>query len=148
MASSRSGTSLFMERYLSYEPWIKDDYLVPIPWRPITLPPRLKSQSCGQTKSSLLTHHLATPKEVAKSLLEAGIELADWKPEGHDECWDITQALYYEDGSKHVEKLIADGGEEMLSLTKWLIKDNKNVKYRTMEEIWDVCLIFLSPFLV
>jgi prephenate dehydrogenase len=79
----------------------------------------------------------ARPKEVAKSLLETGIELVDWKPEGHDECWDITQALYYKDGSKHVEQLIADGGEE-----------SKNVKYRTVEEIWDVCLIFLSPFLV
>lgn len=42
MASSRSGISLFMEIYLSYEPWIKDDYLVPIPWRPVTLLPRLK----------------------------------------------------------------------------------------------------------
>jgi amidase len=56
--------------------------------------------------------------------------------------------VYFEDGGKHVEKLIADGRGEMFSLTKWLIKDNKNVKYRTVEEIWDACLIFLPLFLV
>jgi len=56
------------------------------------------------------------------------------KPEGHDDCWDITQALYYEDGGKHVEKLIAEGGEEMLPLTKWLIKDNE----MSSIELWKV----------
>lgn len=129
-----------METYLSYEPWIKDDYLVPIPWRAVTLPPKLKIAIMWS--DDIVTPHPPVTralKEVAKSLSEAGIELEDWKPEGHDDCWDITQALYYEDGGKQVEKLIADGGEEMLPLTKWLIKDNENVKYRTVEEIWDVC---------
>jgi amidase len=137
-----------METHLSYEPWIKEDYLVPTPWRPVTLPPRLKIAIMWS--DDIVTPHPSVTralKKVAKSLLEAGIELVDWKPEGHDECWEITQALYYDDGGKHVEKLIAYGGDEMLSLTKWLIKDNKNVKYRTVEEIWDVCLIFLPPFL-
>jgi amidase len=118
-----------METHLSYEPWIKDDYLVPILWRPVILPPEAENRNHVVRRhrhSSPVTRAL---KEVAKSLLEAGIELVDWKTEGHDECWDITQALYSEDGGKHVEKLIAYGGEEMLSLTKWLIKDNKNVKY-------------------
>jgi hypothetical protein len=138
-----------METYLSYEPWIKDDYLVPILGDPLLPPAEAENRNhvVRRNRHSSPVRN-ACPKEVAKSLLEAGIELVDWKPEGHDECWGITQALYYEDGSKHVEQLIADGGEELLFLTKWLIKDNKNVKYRTVEEIWDVCLTFLLPFLV
>ena len=130
---------LFMETYLSYEPWIKDDYLVPIPWRPVTLPAKLKIAIMWS--DDIVTPHPPVTralKEVAKSLSEAGIELVEWKPEGHDDCWDITQALYYEDDGKHVEKLIAEGGEEMLLLTKWLIKDNENVKYRTVEGVWEV----------
>ena len=108
MASSRSGISLFMETHLSYEPWIKDDYLVPIPWRPVTLLPRLKIAIMWS--DDIVTPHPPVTralKKVAKPLLEAGIELVDWKPEGHDECWEITQALHYDDGGKHVEKLIA-----------------------------------------
>jgi len=62
----------------------------------------------------------------------------DWKPEGHDECWDITQALYYEDGGRKVEELIKEGGETLMPLTEWLIHGSGNVKYRTVEDVWDL----------
>ncbi|KAE8440968.1 hypothetical protein EG329_006157 [Mollisiaceae sp. DMI_Dod_QoI] len=139
MASSRSGLDLFMETYLSYSPWIKDDYLVPIPWRSVTLPPKLKIAIMWS--DDIVTPHppiTRALKSVAKTLSEAGIEVVDWKPEGHDECWDITQALYYEDGGKAVEKLIRDGGETVMPLTEWLIHGSENVKYRTVEDIWDL----------
>jgi len=125
-----------METYLSYEPWIKEDYLVPIPWRSVTIPPKLKI-AVMWTDGIVTPHPPVTRalKEVAQKLVEAGHEVVDWKPEGHDECWDITQALYYEDGAKNIEKLIKKGGEELLPLTKWLIKDNENVKFRTAEEV-------------
>lgn len=126
-----------MSTYMSYEPWITDDYLVPIPWRSITLPAKLKI-------AVMYTDNIVTPsppiaramKSVVDSLVAAGHEIVEWKAEGHDECWNITQALYYEDGGRAVEKLINEGGEEMLPLTKWLIKDNENVKYRTVEDVW------------
>ncbi|TVY36304.1 putative amidase [Lachnellula subtilissima] len=73
--------------------------------------------------------------EVAQTLKAAGHEIVDWIPEGHDECWNITHSLYYEDGAKCVETLLAKGGEELLPLTEWLIKDNENVKWRTAEEV-------------
>lgn len=136
MATSRSGLDLFMKTYLSYEPWIKDDSLLPIPWRSVTLPPKLKI--AVMWSDGIVTPHppiTRALKEVSKALADAGHEIVDWKPEGHDECWDITQALYFEDGAKNVEELILKGGEELLPLTKWLIKDNKNVKYRTAEDV-------------
>jgi amidase len=132
---------------MSYEPWIQDDYLVPIPWRSVVLPPTLKI-------AVMYTDNIVTPsppisralKSVVASLVAAGHEVVEWKAEGHDECWDITQALYYEDGGRAVEKLIADGGEDMLPLTKWLIKDNDNVKYRTVEDVWTVRYPSLHSF--
>lgn len=128
-----------MKSYLSYQPWIEEDYMIPIPWREVTLPPRLKIAIMWS--DGVVTPHPPVTralKEVAKSLADAGVELVDWIPEGHDECWDITQALYFEDAGRTLEKVVIEGGEDLLPLTKWLIKDNKNVKYRTVEEVCDV----------
>ncbi|TVY27433.1 putative amidase [Lachnellula hyalina] len=136
MSTSRSGLDLFMEAYLSYEPWTKEDSIAPIPWRPITLPPKLKIAIMWS--DNIVTPHppiTRALKEVAQTLQAAGHEIVDWIPEAHDECWDITHSLYYEDGAKCVEALLAKGGEELLPLTEWLIKDNENVKWRTAEEV-------------
>lgn len=146
MSSSRSGLDLFMQTYLSYEPWIKDDYLVPIPWREVKFEGMIKIAimwSDGVVKPS--PPIIRALKQVAESLGKAnaagvkpGFEIVDWKPEGHDECWNLTQALYYEDGGRRTEGLIKEGGEEVLPLTEWLIHGSANVKYRTVEEVWDV----------
>lgn len=136
MSTSRSGLDLFMEAYLSYEPWTKEDTIAPIPWRPVTLPPKLKI-------AIMWTDDIVTPhppitralKEVAKALTDAGHEIVDWKPEAHDECWAITHSLYYEDGAECVDQLLSQGGEALLPLTEWLIRDNDNVKRRTAEEV-------------
>lgn len=148
LATSRGGLNLFMESYLSYEPWIKDDYLVPIPWRPVQLPPRLKIAIMWS--DGIVTPHPPITRaltEVAKSLADAGIELVNWVPEGHDECWDITQALYWEDGGRKMEETVVEGGEELLPLTKWLVKDNDNVKYRTVEDVWNVSHLSTGSFI-
>lgn len=147
LSTSRDGLSLFMKTYLSYQPWIKDDYLVPIPWRSVELPPRLKI--AVMWSDGIVTPHppvVRALKEVAKYLTDAGIEVVDWKPEGHDECWDIAQALYFEDGGKNMENLILRGGEKLLPLTTWLVKDNKNVKYRTAEDVCGVSWPVFSHF--
>lgn len=49
--------------------------------------------------------------EVRAKLEAAGHEVIEWKGEGkgHDECWNLTQALYYEDGGKAVKDLVARG---------------------------------------
>lgn len=130
-----------METYFSYSPWIKDSSLVPLPWRPVTLPAKLKI--AVMWSDDIVTPHppiTRALKEVYDALKRYPdrFELVDWKPTGHDTCWDITQALYYEDGGRSVLKEILDAGETVLPLTEWLLTDGGNVKYRTVEEIWDV----------
>ncbi|CZR69026.1 related to general amidase [Phialocephala subalpina] len=146
MSSSRSGLDLFMQTYLSYSPWIKDDYLVPIPWCEVTFPGKIKiaimwSDNIVQPSPPIIR----ALKQVVEGLEKANatgvkpeFEIVDWKPEGHDECWDLAQALYYEDGGRRVEGIIKEGGEEVLPLTEWLIHGSDNVKYRTVEEVWDL----------
>ncbi|OBU00176.1 hypothetical protein VE01_01749 [Pseudogymnoascus verrucosus] len=136
MSTSLSGLSLFMDAYLSYEPWIKDDYLVPIPWRSVKLPPKLKIAVMWSDR--IVTPHppiTRALREVAKSIRDAGHEVVDWVPEEHDECWNITQALYFEDGGRAEDRVNAEGGEDMLPLTEWLVKDNPNVKYQSIESL-------------
>lgn len=140
LSSSREGLNLFMKTYLGSEPWIKEDNLVPIPWRPVTLPQKLKV--AVMWSDGIVTPHppvIRALKSVAEALSAAGkeFEIVDWKPDGHDECWKLTSALYYEDGGKTVENLIKSGGETVLPLTEWLIH-GENSKYRTVEEVWDV----------
>jgi amidase len=146
MASSREGINLFMKTYLGSEPWIKEDNLVPIPWRSVTLPPKLKI--AVMWSDGVVTPHppvIRALKTVAEALSAAGtqFEIVDWKPDGHDECWKLTSALYYEDGGKTVETIIKEGGETVLPLTEWLIH-GENSKYRTVEEVWDVSIFSAS----
>lgn len=139
LSTTRSGLSLFMETYLAAEPWIKDDYLIPIPWRPVTLPEKLKI--AVMWSDGVVKPHppiLRALKEVSESLKDANVEIVDWVPEGHDECWAITSALYWEDGGKTMQDTVISGGEALLPLTNWLVRDNKHVAYRTVEEVWDV----------
>lgn len=139
LATSRAGLELLMSTYLSYEPWVRETGMVPLPWRPVTLPPKLKIAIMWD--DGVVRPHPPITRaltEVKAKLEAAGMEVVDWKPEGHDECWNLTQALYYEDGGKFVKDLIARGGEPLLPLTDWLINNNENVKYRTVEEVWDV----------
>lgn len=147
MSTSLSGLSLFMDAYLSYEPWIKDDYLVPISWRSVKLPPKLKIAVMWSDR--IVTPHppiTRALREVAKSIRDAGHEVVDWVPEEHDECWNITQALYFEDGGRAEDRVNAEGGEDMLPLTEWLVKDNPNVKYQSIESLCAVCLLLPLSF--
>lgn len=141
MATSRTGLSLLMESYLSYQPWRNDDDVVPIPWRPVELPPKLKI--AVMWSDGIVTPHPPVTRalrEVAKAIVDAGHEVVDWTPEGHDECWDITQALYFQDGGRTEDRVNAQGGEDMLPLTKWLVKDSPNVKYQSIESLCAVRL--------
>lgn len=144
MSTSRSGIELFLETYFSYSPWIKDSALVPLPWRPVTLPPKLKIAIMWSddivTPHPPITRALKEVSEILKRYPDR-FELVEWKAWEHDTCWDITHALYFEDGGRAIRKEIEDAGETLLPLTEWLLKDGDNIKYRTVEEIWDVSAI-------
>lgn len=136
LSTSRSGLDLFMKTYIDAQPWIKDDYLVPIPWRNIKLPTKLKIAVMWD--DGIVKPHppvLRALKVVVEKLKTAGHEVVDWIPEGHDECWNITSALYWEDGGKTMEEIVKSGGEDLLPLTTWLIKEQPAVGYKTVEEV-------------
>ncbi|KAJ4258075.1 hypothetical protein NW762_008215 [Fusarium torreyae] len=134
-----SGIEMFMESYLGTSPWIADRYLVPLPWRQVQLPKKLKIAVMwwdGIVKPHPpILRAMSTVVDALK--LSDDFEVVDWHPKGHDECWRIATALYFEDGGKRLRDLLAEGEEDILPLTQWIL-EQPDVKYQTVEGIWDL----------
>lgn len=130
-----------MKTYFATKPWISDgDAVVPFPWREVELPKQPKIAIMWD--DGVVKPHppvLRALKEVAEACKAAGMKVVDWTPVEHDKCWDIITALYFEDGGKRMRELMAEGGEPVLPLTEWILT-RPNVKYRTVEEVWDLKL--------
>lgn len=123
-------------------PWVRESYLVPLPWREIELPKKLKigvMWSDGIVKPHPPIQRALS--KVVEALRSAQVDVVDWQPKGHDECWKVTSALYYEDGGRRLREMLKAGDEEALPLTQWLL-DQEEVKPRTLEEVWDVSTAF------
>lgn len=137
LSSSRSGLEIFLETYFQYEPWIQDSSLVPIPWRSVDLPKKLKIAVMWSddvvNPQPPITRAL---KEVVSALEKHKdqFEIVKWKPWDHDRAWKITQTLYFEDGGQTYRKIFAQGDEEILPLTKWIM-EGENVKDLSSAEI-------------
>ncbi|KAF9875725.1 acetamidase [Colletotrichum karsti] len=140
LSPTLSGIELFMRAYLNMCPWNRENTLLPIPWRKVALPPKLKigiMRSDGVVRPHPpVLRAMDTVVDALKAAPEQ-FEVVDWESRGHDECWRLTSALYYEDGGRRLREVIAAGGEETLPLTSWLLEET-NIKPRTVEEVWDL----------
>ena len=80
-------------------------------------------------------------REVVSKLREVeGFEIVDWKPYKHDEAWEISSRLYFCDGAKEQADAVDSSGEPWRPLSKFIIKENPNVKRLSIEELWDLTL--------
>lgn len=147
MSPTLSGIELFMKAYLDTRPWVKENYLMPLPWGPVKLPPKIKigvMWSDGVVKPHPPV--LRGLRETVDALrANPGFEVVDWVPVDHDRCWEITCALYYEYGGKRLRKVLASGPEDALPLTSWLLEQEAS-KPRTVEEVWKVSLLRVNSF--
>ncbi|KAJ4317282.1 hypothetical protein N0V84_007418 [Fusarium piperis] len=133
-----SGIELFMKVYLGTMPWVRENYLVPLPWRNIELPEKLKIGVMWS--DGIVKPHppiLRALSKVVEALKSAEVDVVDWQPKEHDECWKLTSALYYEDGGRRLREMPSAGDEEALPLTQWLLEQEEE-KARTVEEVWDL----------
>ncbi|EXJ91639.1 hypothetical protein A1O3_00189 [Capronia epimyces CBS 606.96] len=137
LSTSRYGLELFMSTYLNSQPWYKDVTLVPLPWREITLQKHLKIAIMWS--DGVVNPHPPVQRalrQVATMLQKnkAQFTVVDWEPLEHDRGWELTQSLYYGDGGAGLKKILADGNEEALPLSKWML-ESKNVRARSREEL-------------
>ncbi|KAK2743512.1 hypothetical protein FQN57_004809 [Myotisia sp. PD_48] len=141
LARSRESIDMFMKVILDGQPWRFDSGLVPLPWTPVNFTKPLKIAI--QWSDDVVKPHppvLRALKEVADACRNAGMEVVDWVPYDHAKAWDIISELYFPDGGKEVRGLLAESGEPMLPLTKFIIDEQPTVKDHTMADYWALCL--------
>jgi len=132
MSTSLAGLDIFMKTILDSKPWLIEPALIPIPWRTVNLPSKLKIAVMWNDEvvqpHPPITRALTT---VAAKMREAGIEVVDWRPHLHNEAWAIISSLYFTDGGAEDSSIIDATGEPWRPLSKWIIKENPCVKKLT-----------------
>ncbi|KAJ9214933.1 hypothetical protein DTO166G4_3525 [Paecilomyces variotii] len=146
MSTSRAGLRLLMKTALAAKPWLKETSLFPFPWR--DQESYLQSDSGKKLKVAVIwddgvvrPHPPVTRalKELADKLKNvSGVEVVDWKPYKHDYGWERIASLYYCDGAHDDYDILTDGGEPMLPLSEFIIKNNPYRKRLQMEDLWDL----------
>jgi len=77
--------------------------------------------------------------ETAKERLKASdtVDLVEYVPFEHAYGYTLAKELYYEEGGKSVRKMLAEGGEDMLPLTEWVISP-PHVKDHDATGMWEL----------
>lgn len=126
-----------MKTVIDAKPWIREPALVPLPWTPF----QLDSIKIGiMSHDGVVMPHPPVTRAL-KRLTEAirgidGVELVEWNAHAHDEAWAILCSLYFPDGGEADLAVMAETGEPILPLTKWMIKDNPCVKKVSTSELF------------
>jgi Asp-tRNA(Asn)/Glu-tRNA(Gln) amidotransferase A subunit family amidase len=136
MSTSIKGLSLFMKTLIDATPWVDEPALIPMPWRTVELPQKLKIAVMWDDKV-VLPHPpvISALRTIAQRLMNAGVEVVDWKPYSHDRAWDIISSLYFTDGGAEDSSIMAASGEPWRPLTTWILKENLRVKKLSVGEL-------------
>ncbi|KAH7928658.1 amidase [Leucogyrophana mollusca] len=124
MCSSARDMRLFIEALHGARPSLIDPDLIPVQ---LSLP----DLSQKKLRVGIMLHDgvvmphppMLRALEVARAKLQAApnVEVVDYVPYQHDEGYSIIRALYYEDGGKTIHQMLAEGGEDILPLSEWII---------------------------
>ncbi|CAG8947674.1 unnamed protein product [Penicillium salamii] len=122
---------LFCNAYSQTEPWMKDISLIPgdilgsglgrplRPGKPLRVGVIVDD---GVVSPFPPVRHVVTK---IRDILEKDprIEVVKFHPLDHAGGWRIIAANYFEDGGADIRKLCKDGGESLLPLTDWILKE-------------------------
>ncbi|KAK2751076.1 hypothetical protein FQN57_000151 [Myotisia sp. PD_48] len=129
----------FIKTVLDAQPWIRDSTMVPLPWRQVTLPNKIKIGIFSD--DGLVRPHppITSTIELVKKKLanHPNIEVIDWTPWNHGEGYDIIRRLYFQDGGADNFRIMASAGEPVLPLSSWVMKDSHTKAYST-PEAWEL----------
>lgn len=141
MARDREGLDLFMNVILAQKPWRLDPSLTTKDWTPYSFAKPLKV--AVQWWDGVVQPHppmIRALREVADACRRAGMTVVDWDCEAldHRRGWELTAALYWPDGGEEVLEYVAESGEPLLPLSKWIIHEQPSVRKMTQAELWKV----------
>lgn len=145
LSTSLEGVTLFMKTVIGAKPWLESPSLVPIPWRDqasyLTNHSGKKVLKVGvMWHDEIVRPHppitTALNRVVEKLKGVDGVQVVHWQPYKHDEAWGISSSLYFADGAQEEMAAIDASGEPLRPLSRFIIKENPNVKRLSVEEIW------------
>ena len=130
-----------MHTVLSAQPWLHEPALLPIPWNASyrVSPDQPLKIAIMWDDGEVKPHPPITRalNEVVSRLANIdNVDVVDWKPYLHDEAWAIVSSLYYPDGGEEDYVVMAESGEPVRPLTKWIIKENPCVKKMEIKDLW------------
>ena len=130
---------LWMESYINGgKPWLKDQEMVPIPWRKVEKP-----KSSDLTIAVMYDDGLVrtTPpiqrglKETAAKLKAAGVNIVEFDPIDTKLAYETVNRMYTCDGNKSTGKFLTKSGEPLTALTKWYLNFGHGKEGVSVEEL-------------
>lgn len=112
MGKTLEDITMYSKAIIDAQPWLLDPKVLPIPWRPAELKPKLKIAVLWNDGICRPTPPVARAlKETVESLKKAGHEVVDWDPKHHQQALELLARMFVADGGKSVEALLAPTGE-------------------------------------
>ncbi|ONH70186.1 Acetamidase [Cyberlindnera fabianii] len=121
MANSPEDLELFMENYMSLEPWMKDQHCVAMPWKKVESPkPEELTIGICYDDGVVKPHppNIRALKIVKEKLKAAGVNVVTWEPHKVYEAAEIAANSYTSDGNYAAVTRLAESGEPLAPLTE------------------------------
>ncbi|KAI2621857.1 amidase [Xylaria nigripes] len=114
MARSLAELAYYSRVVVDSEPWHMDPHCLPIPWRSVTLPPKLKIAVMWHDGMVLPTPPVTRAlRHTVDRLRAAGHELVDWSPEDQKEGTLLLARMFIADGGKSFALELGKTGEPL-----------------------------------
>ncbi|KAI1799554.1 amidase [Daldinia bambusicola] len=103
---------LYARAVVAAEPWLLDPRCLPIPWRAVSLPPKLKIGVMWHDGVVLPTPPVTRALRHAVAKLQAaGHEVVEWSPEDQGRGVKLMSRLFLADGGKAIRREVERTGE-------------------------------------
>ncbi|KAF2994002.1 hypothetical protein E8E13_002387 [Curvularia kusanoi] len=138
LSTSLQGLKIFMKTIIDSEPWLEEPALIPMPWRPYSVPTDRPLRIGVLWHDGIVKPHPSITRAlntIVSKLRANDVEIVDFAPHLHDKAWTILASLYYPDGGQADSELIATSGEPWRPLSEWIIKKNPCVKTLSVGEL-------------
>ncbi|PHH61177.1 hypothetical protein CDD81_700 [Ophiocordyceps australis] len=112
LARSLSDIELFSKCIIGQKPWLHDTRCLPIPWRPVQVPQRLRIAAMYHDGLVLPTPPvLRALQDTVKKLKAAGHDIIEWDPIYHQQGGPLLWRMFVADGGKAIRKELERTGE-------------------------------------
>ncbi|KAI1154547.1 amidase [Nemania diffusa] len=114
LTRSLGDLAFYSKTVVDAEPWHGDPRCLPIPWRAVALPAKLRIAVLWHDGIVLPTPPVTRAlRQTAERLRAAGHEVIDWSPEEHDQGTELLGRMFVADGGKSVQRELERTGEPL-----------------------------------